>query len=214
MLPLPLGNCPPPKLQTRTHRTFSKLWKKPPATWGANCGLWCPGVHPGICTTTPAPSISREYGGLDTPGQRKRPIPARPLRIVVVPLTECAVKALVLTGSIARTQASFVPQGTGWKALGDAEFLLILPSRTSSACQLNLQRDVDRALLSAEINCDVTISPGTITSLERMEPRIFSYELRTMGRVVWGDPGILARIPNFSASEIERADAWERCATG
>ncbi len=119
------------------------------------------------------------------------------------------MRALVLTGSMARDEASFVPQGTGWKTLGDAEFMVVLPSRTSSALQLKLQREIDRALSSAKINCDVTLSPTTITGLERMKPRIFTYELRTMGRVIWGDPGILARIPNFSATEIERADAWE-----
>jgi len=156
--------------------------------------------------TTVAPSIRREYGSLTHPAAAS----------ICAAVTRCCraacgstVKALVLTGSMARNEASFVPQGTGWKALGDAEFLLVVPRPTSRAFQLNLHRDIDRALISAKIHCDVTISSSTIRGLEQMKPRIFSYELRTMGRVVWGDPGILSRIPNFSATEIERADAWE-----
>jgi hypothetical protein len=155
---------------------------------------------------TAAPSIPREYKSLTHPAAAS----------VCAVVTHCcntaygsAVKALVLTGSMARDEASFVPHGIGWKALGDAEFLVVLPSSTCSPVQSNLQRNIDRALISTKIHCNVTIGTATIKDLERMKPRIFSYELRTMGRVVWGDPGILARIPNFSATEIDRADAWE-----
>jgi hypothetical protein len=37
---------------------------------------------------------------------------------------------------------------------------------------------------------------------------IQTYELRTCGNVLFGDPGVLALIPDFASSEICREDAW------
>lgn len=119
------------------------------------------------------------------------------------------MRALVLTGSMARDEATFVPKGIGWRVLGDADFLLVLRSHSTKASQANLQRVINRGLVSAGIISEVTVSHATVAALERMKPRIFSYELRTMGRVVWGDLNILATIPEFSAAAIPRADAWE-----
>lgn len=120
-----------------------------------------------------------------------------------------AIRALVLTGSMARGEATFIPHGTGWQVLGDAEFLVIFAQHVSPPTLLFLHRDINRLLDSAGINCDITINNAAVSYLQNLKPHIFGYELRAKGKVLWGDQQVLSMIPGFPAAQIPWADAWE-----
>ncbi len=122
-----------------------------------------------------------------------------------------ALQAIVLTGSLARDEATFVEEENCWRLLGDAEFLLIfrdrcvLPSKVALGV---LQQSIQTSLCRLGIVGDVALSAALPDYLLRLQPHIFGYELRKCGRVVWGDSEILSRIPAFSASDIPLEDAW------
>ncbi len=138
-------------------------------------------------------------------------------RVVQETTERCAVqygthvRALVLTGSVARGEATVIAQGDRSRLLGDAEFLLVfhpgaqLPSMAEVQA---LQRRIESALADRRIVAAVTLSASHPDYLAKLRPHIFAYELRSCARVLSGDPGILHLIPSFPASAIPLEDAW------
>ena len=121
------------------------------------------------------------------------------------------VLALVLTGSVARDEATWVPQGTGRKLLGDAEFLLVFQpgfSEPPPASIERLEQEIQTALGGEGIVAHVQLAPVHPRYFRDLQPRVFAYELQQCGRVVWGDASILALIPHFTAADIPLEDAW------
>ncbi|MHB8655928.1 MAG: hypothetical protein ACYDA9_18855 [Terriglobia bacterium] len=121
------------------------------------------------------------------------------------------LKAVLLAGSMARDEATYISRDGFCEVLGDAEFLLIcnrdtpLPSQES----LNWVRGmIKHSLYEKGIRCPVSLDAAHDDYLSTMEPRIFAYELRTCGRVVWGDPNTLGLIPHFQPQDIPLEDAW------
>jgi hypothetical protein len=119
--------------------------------------------------------------------------------------------AVVLTGSLARDEATWVREATGWRLLGDAEFLLVfepraaLPPPPARQC---LAQEIQDVLRRDGILGRVQLAPVYPKYLRRLQPHIFAYELRACGRVVWGDSSILSLIPPFSVIDIPLEDAW------
>lgn len=122
-----------------------------------------------------------------------------------------SLRAIVLTGSLARDEGTFVPCESGWKAMGDAEFLLIFDD---SAPMLSahkagaLEAEIERSLAAGGLFGQIQLSPVPCAFLRGLEPHAFAFELRACGRVVWGEAEILSLIPGFSTTEIPREDAW------
>lgn len=122
-----------------------------------------------------------------------------------------SLRALVLTGSLARDEATFVEEGDGWRMLGDAELLLIfrknaaLPPR-SSVC--SVRQEIEQGLCGRKVRCPIDLAAVRPAYLQQLPPHILTYELRTCGQVVWGDSQILSMVTTFSASDISREDAW------
>jgi hypothetical protein len=119
--------------------------------------------------------------------------------------------ALVLTGSLARDEATFLRDSSGWTVAGDAEFLAIFGrgSRVPSRTDLDdVARTATSRLEARGMRCEVTLGGVRPAFLRRLPPTIFAYELRECGRVVTGDPMLLSLIPAFSEAEISREDAW------
>ena len=122
-----------------------------------------------------------------------------------------ALRAVVLTGSLARNEASYRLKEGHAILLSDAEAIVVLrdgaplPSRqaTQSLCGLAEQRLGGRG-----VRIDVSLSVVHGSYLRRMPPHIYSYELRICGLVLYGEPGILEEIPIYSASDLSREDAW------
>ncbi len=116
-------------------------------------------------------------------------------------------RAVVLTGSMSRDEATLKREGANWRVLGDATFLVIL-DRPAQLCVAELQRHIEDSLLARGVICKVVVVTSTRTELCRMKPHIYAYELRERGVVLWGDPEVLHLIPQFSAGEIPKEDGW------
>jgi glycosyltransferase involved in cell wall biosynthesis len=122
-----------------------------------------------------------------------------------------ALSGIILTGSLARNEGTFLAVNSGWRLLGDAEFLLILkdgqPEPRAAAINA-LSQGIEKRLRQRRLECPVCLAPAHADYLQQLKPHIFAYELRTCGRVVFGDPYLLSLIPEFGANEIPREDAW------
>jgi hypothetical protein len=121
------------------------------------------------------------------------------------------VRALVLTGSLARDEATFVRDGDCWRLLGDAEFLAVFHRRAP------LPPAADAALITAKIaerlarrglDAEVTVATVRPRYLRRLPPSIFGYELARCGRVVLGDETVLDLLSPMSPSDVPLDDAW------
>lgn len=121
------------------------------------------------------------------------------------------LSAIVLTGSVARDEATCIEEGQGIKVLGDAEFFLVFKAQAplpSKAALDPLTDQVKVRLGDQKIWCNLEFAPVHPDYFRRLRPAIFAYELRTSGRVVWGDSSVLSLIPPFSVADIPRDDAW------
>jgi hypothetical protein len=121
------------------------------------------------------------------------------------------LQAIVLTGSMARKEASFVRNDDSWEILGDAEFLLVFKKRAAlpSARDLrNLRQQIESALRRRKIECTIDLSSVHPAYLRNLPPHIFSYELKHCGQIIWGDDSTLQLIPDFAANDLSLEDAW------
>jgi hypothetical protein len=121
------------------------------------------------------------------------------------------LRALVLTGSLARNEATFEGGEGRWSFWGDAEFLLVCDSTGSlppAARLAELRTRIEEALARFGIACRIGLRAVRLTYLGNLQPHLFAYELRACGRVLWGDPHILSLIPAFSPRDLSLEDAW------
>ena len=123
------------------------------------------------------------------------------------------LQALVLTGSMARNEATTVEIDGVRRVLGDAEFLLIFrdsASRLPGNGELSADcARIEAALRDLGIACAIGANRAYPDYLRRMKPHIFGYELKTCGQVLLGDADILSMIPSFSAKDIPCEDGWQ-----
>lgn len=116
-------------------------------------------------------------------------------------------RAIILTGSLSRDEATLKRDGSGWRALGDATFLVIFdePSNVNTA---EIEREIESYLTSQNVQCKIVVVTSTASKLSKMKPHIYAYELRERGIVVWGDPFVLDLMQRFTAEEIPMEDGW------
>jgi hypothetical protein len=122
------------------------------------------------------------------------------------------LRAVVLTGSLARGEETVKIEAGYRRVLGDAEFLLIFHEGVglpNSAAIQALQKDVEQAVERQQIRCKIELSAVHPIYLQRLPKHVFSYELRSNGRVIWGDLTILSQIPAFRSQDILWEDAWQ-----
>lgn len=122
-----------------------------------------------------------------------------------------SLQAVVLTGSLARDEASFLDAGDGRiSVLGDAEFPLFfhrdapLPTRKHLD---DLQHEIEMQLRSSNLVCSIGLTAGYASYLRNLRPHIYAYELRNCGRVIWGQR-VLSLIPEFAPADIPVEDGW------
>lgn len=121
------------------------------------------------------------------------------------------LRGLVITGSLARSEATFRQgEGDAVSLLGDAEFLLLCGAAGApSVAEMDALRNaIEESLFTRGVTGHIGIAAVPVGYLGRLEPSIFAYELKTCGRVLAGDPRILDRVPAFASSEIPLEDAW------
>jgi hypothetical protein len=120
------------------------------------------------------------------------------------------LKAIVLTGSMAREEASFVRKNDSLAVFGDAEFAIVFekkslpPPETLSTVQQRIEKD----LRQRKVQCAIDLSAVPPSYFRQLPPHIFSYELKHCGHVIWGDNRILQQIPNWLPKDLLRQDAW------
>ncbi len=120
------------------------------------------------------------------------------------------LKAIVLTGSVARDEASFIRREDGWELYGDVEFMAVTEKGAAmSATTLSMIRhQIEDDLREHQTHCQVDLSAVRPDYVRRLPPHIFSYELKHCGKVIWGDTGILESIPDSLVKDLSREDAW------
>jgi hypothetical protein len=122
-----------------------------------------------------------------------------------------SLRAVVLTGSLARDEATLVEERNSWRLLGDAEFLLIFQPRASLPPKVAmgfLRQNIETSISRLGIAGEISISVAHAKYLRSLRPHIFAYELKNCGQVVGGDSEILTQIPCFSATDIPLEDGW------
>jgi hypothetical protein len=124
------------------------------------------------------------------------------------------LRAVVLTGSLARGEGTWVRRGEGGQLLGDADIFLVFHSGTPMPANGTraVREAIERALAEDDVVADVTLAPVYPEFLARLPRHIATFELRECGRVLWGDADVLSLVPGFSAAEICREDAWRMLA--
>ena len=121
------------------------------------------------------------------------------------------LRAVVLTGSLARDEATFLEEGTSWRLLGDADFFLVFHRRSRLPSQMEIDaatREIEEALRKRGLAAEVGLAPVDISYLAGLPNHISPYELRSCGQVVWGDGDILSHVPEFAPAQISLEDAW------
>jgi len=121
------------------------------------------------------------------------------------------LRTIILTGSLARGEGTFVESHGQCDFLGDAEFLLVFHrgARLPGKPQIDAVRhDIERSLAQGGLAVEIGLSAVTDRYLRALERDIFTYELRYCGQVLWGDEGALSLIPDFPPCDIRLEDAW------
>jgi hypothetical protein len=122
-----------------------------------------------------------------------------------------ALRAVVLTGSLARGEGSLSSDGTPGKLASDAEFVVILHDRAplpKSSDTTRLSGEIESQLATGGAQCHISLSCTHDDFLRKMRPHIFAYELKTCGKVLFGEQNILSLIPVFSPTDIPLEDGW------
>lgn len=121
------------------------------------------------------------------------------------------LRAVILTGSVARGEASLVGAEDRWTMLGDVEGVVILDDAQpllSGPEIVRLCEQVRQELAVQGIDTEISLAVVHGDFLRKQPAHIFSYELRHCGRVLWGEAEILRKIPEYSSSDLSREDAW------
>lgn len=120
--------------------------------------------------------------------------------------------AIVLSGSMARDEHTVLHLDAFSQVLGDAEFYLVFARRAQARAFAShvagLVQEIERRLVAVGIRCPVNFAMPTLKRFRQMSPHIMGYELRTTGKVVWGERDVLSLIPSFGSEEIPRWDSW------
>jgi hypothetical protein len=114
---------------------------------------------------------------------------------------------LLLTGSLARDEATFVLRNGVLTGLGDADFFLV-SKRDDSAPADRIKKDLEDRLRRQRIACPITVNAVTRRYLQSLPPHILTYETRHSGRVVYGDPSIFSLIPAYRVQDLSLLDAF------
>jgi hypothetical protein len=142
-------------------------------------------------------------------------IPTEVVRAIVAStaqgMFETSLRAVVLTGSLARNEGTFIEDQGSFKLLGDCDVFLLFHDSSALPSSEEVSRfdqEAMKALADAGISGIVGSSAIHSDYLQKLEPNIFSYELRTNADVLCGDQECLKLIPSFGPEQIPLEDAW------
>jgi hypothetical protein len=130
---------------------------------------------------------------------------------MVVERFKPGLRSVILTGSLARGEATAVVKDGVWEFLADAEFLLLFHDGfplPSEADVTSIGRRIKAGLQKKSVRCRIGLSACHAKYLANLRPHLFAYELREYGRIVWGDRSVLKLISGFLTSDIPLEDGW------
>ncbi len=125
------------------------------------------------------------------------------------------LRAVVLTGSLARNEGTFVKDEQGSLLLGDAEFLLVVDERAPlpTDADLRLLREkLDERVRRRGLRAEIALDAVRPDYLRELTPSIFACELKSCAEIVAGDPGVLTLIPEITRADIPMEDGWRMLA--
>jgi hypothetical protein len=120
------------------------------------------------------------------------------------------LQAVVLTGSLARDEATAVFKRNLTSFSSDADCLLVFPARIESwtARLARLSAEIEKRLFTAGIEIAVGLAAVAPAYFEELPAHSYTYELRNSGRILWGEAGLLSRIPSYKIAQLSKEDAW------
>jgi hypothetical protein len=121
------------------------------------------------------------------------------------------LRSLLLTGSVARDETTILAHPSGWRVLGDADFMAVFQRHAplpAAGVVAALTAKCESDLRAAGVFAHVGLAVVHDDYFCRLPAHIFTYELRCCGRMVCGDGNPLGLIPRFPASAIDTEDAW------
>ena len=124
------------------------------------------------------------------------------------------LKALILTGSLARNEATWQQTDQGTQFLSDAEFIVILEGKAeipSPALATLICKGAEEELRNQGVLCKLSLGAVHEAFLSNLGETIFGYELLTCGEVVYGDPDILSSRAQY-VTHVSEEDAWRMLA--
>ena len=136
----------------------------------------------------------------------------RSVHFLLGEVSSAALEAVILTGSAARGEASVLHTPTGFRLLGDLEFLVIARAPIDWPAlrrrMVEVSRRATRDLGDEGRSASIEYGPAGLVYLQQhIRPSIFAYDLQAHGQIVWGRPDILTEIRPFDAADIPREDA-------
>jgi hypothetical protein len=126
-----------------------------------------------------------------------------------------SLRAIVLTGSLARDEATSIRTAMGVRVLGDADCFVVfrdgnaLPAADEA---LALANEAEAKAKAGGVVASISLAMVHGGYFERLPRHISAYELRSNGLVIWGENEILSLVPQFEASEVSIEDAWRMLA--
>jgi len=120
------------------------------------------------------------------------------------------LKAVILTGSLARSEATWRETEHGLQFLSDAEFMIIVQDREeipSSELLTLICRGAEEELRTQGVLCKISSGAVYESYLSGLGETIFGHELLTCGEVLYGDPDILLSKTRNECC-VSEEDAW------
>jgi hypothetical protein len=125
------------------------------------------------------------------------------------------LKAVILTGSLARNEATWREVDGTIDFLSDAEFVVILHEWAdlpwNEAATL-ISRGAEEELRNVGISCKLSLGAVHESYLSRLGETIFGFELLTCGEVLYGDPKLLLSRAPHADIQVTLEDGWRMLA--
>jgi hypothetical protein len=122
-----------------------------------------------------------------------------------------ALKAVILTGSLARNEATWRQAESGMQFLSDAEFIVIFKEKhelPSPALVTLICHAAEEDLRNQGVLCKVSFSAAYESYLLELGETVFGYELLNCGEVLYGEPDILLSKTRDAGVQISEEDGW------
>ena len=121
------------------------------------------------------------------------------------------LKAVILTGSLARNEATWRESRGVVHFLSDAEFVVIVHDRAelpSKQATLLICAGAEEELRNQGVECKLSMGAVREGYLAGLAGTIFGYELLTCGEVLYGDPEIVRARAKHASTDISLEDGW------